>query len=100
MGILGYAYRAWCHRDLSMTSRFAELISRKQFQGRRALECLTLLAAAGLWVLLGMLDLVSAQPPPSPTGGSATEATQEARDGAPSSYRVLLLYSEARLTPS
>jgi len=83
-----------------MTSRFAELISRKQFQGRRALECFTLLAAAGLWVLLGMLDLVSAQPPPSPTGGSATEATQEARDGAPSSYRVLLLYSEARLTPS
>ena len=100
MGILRYAYRAWCDRDLSMTSRFAEFISREQLHGRRALECFTLLAAAGLWVLLGTLDLVSAQPPPSPTGESATETTQEARDGAPSSYRVLLLYSEARLTPS
>jgi hypothetical protein len=52
-----------------------------------------------MWVLLGTLELVSAQPPPSPTGGPATEKVQEARDDVPSSYRVLLLYSEARLTP-
>jgi two-component system, NarL family, sensor kinase len=53
-----------------------------------------------MWVLLGTLELVSAQLPPSPTGEPATEKVQEARDDVPSSYRVLLLYSEARLTPS
>ena len=83
-----------------MTTRFAKFKSREQLRGSRTFECFALLAAVGLWVLSGTLDLVAAQPPPSPTRGSATETTQEARDGAPSSYRVLLLYSEARLTPS
>src|SRR5438552_18558415 len=84
-----------------MTIRFAQFISREQLRGRRTFECFALPAALGTWVLLGMLELASAQPPPpSPTGGSAAETAPGARDDVPSSYRVLLLYSEARLTPS
>jgi signal transduction histidine kinase len=66
------------------------------------------LAAAGLWVMLVTLGPVSAQPAPSltaqpapsPTERPATEADQGARSGVGSRYRVLLLYSEARLTRS
>src|ERR1043166_8436831 len=83
-----------------MTSRFAQFISRGQLRGRGTFECFALLGAVGMWVLLGTLELVSAQLPPSPTGEPATEKVQEARDDVPSSYRVLLLYSETRLTPS
>jgi signal transduction histidine kinase len=83
-----------------MTMRFAKFKSREQLRGSRTFECFALLAAGGLWVLLRTLELASAQPPPSPTGGSATGTAPEARDDVRSSYRVLLLYSEARLTPS
>jgi signal transduction histidine kinase/ABC-type uncharacterized transport system substrate-binding protein len=58
-----------------------------------------LLAVVALWLFLATLGSASGQSSPT-TGGAATEAAQGARGGAEPSYRVLLLYSEARLTPS
>jgi signal transduction histidine kinase len=58
------------------------------------------LAAVGLWAILATLGPMSAQPAPSLTRSAAIEAEQGAPSGVGSDYRVLLLYSEARLTRS
>ena len=57
------------------------------------------LLVAVLSLFLVTLDPVSGQSSPT-TDGAATEAAQGGRSGAEPSYRVLLLYSESRLTPS
>jgi signal transduction histidine kinase/ABC-type uncharacterized transport system substrate-binding protein len=68
-------------------------------RGRPVLERFAL-AATGLWVILATLEPASAQPSTSTSAGAATEAEQGTPSGVGSNYRVLLLYSEARLTPS
>ena len=59
----------------------------------------SVLAAVALWTLLATLGPASGQSSPA-TGGTEDPALRDAPGAKELGYRVLLLYSEARLTPS
>lgn len=59
----------------------------------------SVLAAVVLWTLLAPLGPASGQSSPA-TGGTEAPALRDAPGAKELGYRVLLLYSEARLTPS
>jgi len=59
----------------------------------------SVLAAVALWTLLATLGPASGQSSPA-TGGTEDPALRDAPGANELGYRVLLLYSEARLTPS
>jgi hypothetical protein len=67
--------------------------------GRLSSGRCSVLAAVALWTLLATLGPASGQSSPA-TGGTEDPALRDPPGAKELGYRVLLLYSEARLTPS